>query len=288
MQNIFEYIDYRTFLADYYQDKKATTPYFSYRYFSQKTGVNSPSFLKNVIEGKRNLTINMAERFAKALGFKAKEKAYFLNLISFNQAKTLNEKQVCYNLLRTISKRVKESVIKGDQYDFFSNWYVAAIRELICLRNFNDDFDLLAAAVEPAIDPALAKASVELLLRLKMVEKTKSGIYKQTSTALSVDDSVTSMAVRTFTRTMIDHSKNSLEAISKENRHISGITMGISKKSYDIMIKEIEAFKDRLKIIVAHDNAANSVYQINLALFPISKTQETGSSDSEIISLPKV
>jgi uncharacterized protein (TIGR02147 family) len=284
MQNLFEYLDYRKYLADYYLDKKETTQFFSYRYFAQKTGVNSPSFLKTVIEGKRNLTPNMAERFAKALGFKAKEKAYFLNLVAFNQAKTFNEKQLCYAIFRSLSKRVKESVIKGDQYDLFSNWYVPAIRELICIRNFNDDFDALAAALEPSIDSSRAKAAVELLLRLKLVEKTKDGIYKQTSAALSADDSITSLAVRAFTHSMIGHSRNSLETISKENRHISGITMGISRKSYDMITNEIEAFKERLKIIVAHDDAANSVYQINLALFPISKIQENGGLDCEPIN----
>jgi uncharacterized protein (TIGR02147 family) len=274
MHNIFEYIDYRKYLADYYQEKKETTQYFSYRYFSLKTGINSPSFLKSVIDGKRNLTTNMSEKFAKTLGFKSREKTYFLNLVAFNQAKTLKEKQLCYTILRTISKRVKESPVKGDQYDFLSSWYVPVIRELICIRNFNDDFDLLAAAVEPAIDPYQAKSSVELLLRLKMVEKLKTGIYKQTSTAITIDESISSMAVRSFTGTMIDHSKSSLETISKEQRHISGITMGISRKSYAIITKEIEAFKDRLKIIVSQDNTVDSVYQINLALFPLSKIQE--------------
>jgi uncharacterized protein (TIGR02147 family) len=274
MQTIFEFIDYRKYLAEFYQEKKDTTQYFSYRYFAQKIGVNSPSFLKNVIEGKRNLTSNMAERFAKVLELNDKEKVYFLNLVAFNQAKSMSEKQQCYTVLRSMSERVKESVLRDDQFDCFSNWYVPAIRELVCIKDFKDDFSTLAASLVPPIDISRAKASVEMLLRLRLIEKTKNGTYRQTAMALAADDSITSIAVRNFTRTMIDHSKTSLETVDKNNRHISGITMGVSRETYEIITKEIEAFKDRLKIIVNNDNTADRIYQINIALFPISKIIE--------------
>ncbi|MGE5671460.1 MAG: TIGR02147 family protein, partial [Fibrobacterota bacterium] len=74
--------------------------------------------------------------------------------------------------------------------------------------------------------------------------------------------------------TMIDHSKTSLDTIDRNNRHISGITMGVSRETYEIITKEIEAFKDRLKIIVNNDNTADRIYQLNVALFPISKIIE--------------
>jgi uncharacterized protein (TIGR02147 family) len=271
MKTIFEYIDYRSYLADYYQQKKETTQYFSYRYFAQKIGINSPSFLKSVIDGKRNLTASMAERFSKALELNTKERSYFTNLVSFNQAKTLTEKQRCYDIMRSMSEQLKESVLEEDQFNFFSNWYIPAIRELVCLKDFKENYDALGASLEPPIAASRAKASVELLLRLRLIEKTKSGSYKQTSTAVTANESVTSAAVRTFTHTMLDHSKNCLDTVGKENRHISGITMGLSRQTYEIIAKEIEAFKERLKIIVNHDTNVDRVYQINVSLFPLSK-----------------
>jgi uncharacterized protein (TIGR02147 family) len=271
MKTIFEYIDYRSYLADYYQQKKETTQYFSYRYFAQKIGINSPSFLKSVIDGKRNLTASMAERFSRALELNTKERSYFTNLVLFNQAKTLTEKQRCYDIMRSMSEQLKESVLEDDQFNFFSNWYIPVIRELVCVKDFKEDYDALGAALEPPIAASRAKASVELLLRLRLIEKTKSGAYKQTSTAVIANESVTSSAVRTFTQTMLDHSKNCLDTVSKENRHISGITMGLSRQTYEIITKEIDAFKERLKIIVNHDTNVDRVYQINVSLFPLSK-----------------
>ncbi|HEX3019135.1 MAG TPA: TIGR02147 family protein [Chitinispirillaceae bacterium] len=271
MLSIFEFIDYRRFLAEYYQSKKKTARYFSYRYFSQKIGINSPSFLKHVIDGQRNLTPQMTERFAKALGFSPKEKKFFYNLVLFNQATTSVEKQEYYSVLRSMISAVKESVLGADQYDFYVNWYTPVIRELICLYNFDDNYDLMASILKPRIEAFQAKAAVTLLLRLKLVEKLENGGYKQTSSAIVADDSVTSIAIRTFTRNMIDHSRIALDTIDKTSRHISGITMGISPQAYELLTAEIEAFKDRVKFIVNNDRKSSRIYQMNISLFPVSE-----------------
>jgi len=271
MLNVFDFIDYRKFLAEYYQNKKKTARYFSYRYFSQRLGINSPSFLKHVIDGQRNLTPQMIERFAKALGFSPKEKKFFYNLVLFNQATTSVEKQEYYAVLRSMISGVKEAVLNSNQNDFYSNWYTPVIRELICLYDFKDNYDLMASVLKPKIEAAQARAAVNLLLKLNLVEKLENGRYKQTSSAIVADDSVSSMAIRTFTRNMLDQSKTALETIDRNNRHISGITMGISPEAYELLITEIEAFKDRVKFIVNHDNKSNRIYQMNISLFPVSE-----------------
>src|SRR5690606_29547640 len=89
---IFEYLDYRQYLADTYNYYKATTTYFSYRYFSSKAGINSSSFLKLVIEGKRGLTDETCEKFIHALRLWSKEGDFFRILVKYNQAKPPQEK----------------------------------------------------------------------------------------------------------------------------------------------------------------------------------------------------
>ncbi len=271
MQPIFDFIDYRKFLATYYENKKKTFNYFSYRYFSNKLGINSPSFLKHVIDGKRNLTAKMIERFIKALDLSPKEARYFRNLVLFNQAKTSGEKQEHYAVLRSMAGMVKESVLGTDQYDYFAKWYTPVIRELICLHDFKDDYRAIASAVKPKILPSEAKSAVELLTRLKLVERRGDGTYCQTSSAITADGSITSLAVRSFTHTMLDLSKKALDTIDKKERHISGVTMGISPEAYEVILAEIEAFKDRVKVIVNKDMGGNRIYQLNIGFFPVSE-----------------
>jgi uncharacterized protein (TIGR02147 family) len=53
--DVYRYLDYRAFLRDFYEAKKAKSRTFSYRAFSKRAGVASPNYLKLVIEGQRSL-----------------------------------------------------------------------------------------------------------------------------------------------------------------------------------------------------------------------------------------
>lgn len=275
MNSIFEFIDYRKYLLAYYNGQKKKNRHFSYRYFANKAGISSPSFLKQVIDSKRNLTGSVIEKFCTAMKLNQKEAAYFLNMVLFNQAKTAAEKQEHYAALRTMAGNLKESLLNGDLFDYFSEWYVPVIRELVTQYNFQDDFKKIAAMVNPPIQPSEAKSAIKLLLRLKLLKKQDDGSYKQKDSALVADASVLSLALQTFTRTMIDHSKYALEHIDINERHISGITMGITPETYSLLAAEIEAFKGRVKNIVNRVGKSTVVYQMNLALFPVS-----GNTDS--------
>jgi uncharacterized protein (TIGR02147 family) len=270
MKSIFKFIDYRKFLLHYYEERKQNSRCFSHRFFANRVGINSPSFLKQVIDGKRNLTRSSIEKFCGALELSPKESVYFRQLVFFNQAKTPLEKQEYYTSLISMVSGVKETVLNVDQYNYFANWYIPVIRELICLYDFKNNYKIIASAVEPQILPSEAKKAVLQLLRLKLVERMPDGTYREANTAVTADSTVASLAVRSFMKTMIDHSKNALDRVPKHERHISGLTIGVSPATYAILDEEIVAFKNRVKAIVNKDETSIRVYQMNIAFFPVS------------------
>jgi uncharacterized protein (TIGR02147 family) len=170
-----------------------------------------------------------------------------------------------------MSGNVKESVLSADQYEYFATWYTPVVRELVCIHDFKDDYKLLAETLKPPIRPGEAKAAITLLLRLKLIERQDCGGYRQPSTALVADASIASLAVRAFTRTMLDLSKDALDTIDKKERHVSGLTMGVSAEAFDVIAAEIEAFKDRVKVIVNRDIGSSRIYQLNVSMFPVSE-----------------
>lgn len=135
---VFNYLDYRLYLSDTYSYYKETTTYFSYRYFSSKAGINSSSFLKLVIEGKRGLTDETCEKFIHALRLWGKEGDFFRILVKYNQAKTPQEKLRNFKDLETIKAEMlsgSESlgnsiVVKNKQDEFWQDWMEIARQRL--------------------------------------------------------------------------------------------------------------------------------------------------------------
>jgi uncharacterized protein (TIGR02147 family) len=269
MKSIFEYIDYRRYLKDYYDFQKKTKKYFSYRFFAQKAGINSPILLKMVFDGKRNLSRKTLEKFIAGLNLKEKEAIYFRNLVLFNQAKSALEKQEHYRVLRSMAQQVPQHIMEDDHFEYFDTWYFSAIREGICQYDYRDDWEKIASCVQPPITPAQVKEAVAWLLKHGFIKKLKNCHYEQVNRAVSTRSEVRSLVVRNFNRKMIQLAERSLDAFPINERYATGITVGLTREAYDILAAEIEAFRDRVVNIVDALETSDRVYQVNIQLFPL-------------------
>jgi uncharacterized protein (TIGR02147 family) len=271
MKEIFKYIDFRKYLADYYLEKKRTSRHFSYRFFAQRAGIKSPVFFKQVIDGERNLTRAMIEKFTVALNLNKKECLFFKNLVLFNQAKGAQEKQECYSIMLSMMDYVQEHQLSSDHYAYFDKWYTSVIRELVCLFDFNDNYDLIAQTVRPRITATEAKKTVQLLLRLKLIIRQGNGTYRQHDASIISNDDMVALARRSFNSEMLLLARSANDTLAHTERNVSTITMGISKSCYEVLLAEMAAFKERVKAIVNQDEKSTRVYQLGLQLFPLSE-----------------
>jgi uncharacterized protein (TIGR02147 family) len=275
MKSILSYIDYRHYLRDFYEEKKQTTHYFSTRYFAKKAGLSSASFLREVINGKKNLGKPTVEKFIIALGLTDKDARFFKHLVFFNQAIGADEKQDHYAVLLSLMNTVKEYQLTALQLQVYNFWYIPVIRELACIMDFKDDFALLAKSVYPAITMSEAKLAVKLLVRLKMLCKLENGMYEQRSRAIQAKSELDAMAIMNFTRAMAEKAVNALVTLPKDERNFSTITCGMSRSCYEVILAETSAFKDRLVAIINNDarTQTDRVYQLNVQIFPVSRNR---------------
>ncbi|MBN1757933.1 MAG: TIGR02147 family protein [Chitinispirillaceae bacterium] len=280
MKPVLSYIDYRKYLRDFYEEKKRTTRFFSTRYFAQKAGLASASFLREVINGKKNLGKQSVDKFIQALELTGKEARFFKHLVFFNQAAGADEKQDHYAVLVSLMNTVREFQLTALQLQVYNYWYVPVIRELACIIDFRDDFELLAKMVLPQITTAEAKSAVKLLVRLKMLKKLKDGRYEQSSPAVKAKSEFNSMAVMNFTRGMAEMAIKALVSLPRNQRDFSTITCGMSRSCYDLIIAEMTAFRERVLAIINNDARTRNdrVYQFNFQVFPVSREQ--GEEDS--------
>ena len=269
MKSIFEYIDYRKFLKDFYTESKSTKRYFSYRYFAQKAKLNSPILLKMVIDGKRNLSRKSIEQFISGINLKDKEALYFRTLVLFNQAASAQEKQEHYGVLRALYKMVPQHVIEDEQFEYFDKWYYSVLREGMCHQAFGDDWEHIASCVRPHITAVEARRAVRWLTEHKFLKKTRKGTFEQTRRAITTRSEVHSFVIRNFNRKMLQLAEQSLDTFSIKQRFATGITVGVNAEAYDILVAEIEAFRDHIVHFINSIDQADRVYQINMQLFPL-------------------
>ena len=59
--------------------------------------------------------------------------------------------------------------------------------------------------------------------------------------------------------------------LPKDERNFSGVTMGVSKETYDRIVNLLDEFRSKIIAIAAEDKNIEQVYRLNLQLFPLTK-----------------
>lgn len=272
--NIFEYTNYRQFLADLYDYLKETTKYFSFRYFSKKAGFKSPNYLKLVIEGDRNISDDSIEKFSRALKLNKAESEFFARLVGFTQASNSSER--AEQALKILQSKIyqKMNPLVKDQLQYYSHWYHIGIRELALCKNMRPDADWVARQFRPQLTTKQAQDAIESLLRLGMLVENKDGKLSVVDQNVATQSEVISSLVALYHKEMMERAKESIDTAAQLEREISSICVPVSQKTFEKMKARIKDFRHELIALASEDQDPNQVYQLNLQLFPLTKKVE--------------
>ena len=270
--DIFQYIDYRKYLGDYYGQKKLLDPSFTHISICSRLGQgNAKSYFNNVVKGRANVSSTFVDRFISLLELKSDEAKYFRALVNYNQTTSPHEKEFFFDQLVRLNS-TPHRVIDKNTYEFYKEWYHSAIRALLDIIDFKDDYKALAAKIFPAISLKQVRDSIALLNRLGLISKNKKGFWKPTEKVIVTGEFIKDAMVKQFQMKCLEHARNVLAEGSEEaNRNIT-LTMSLSDKAYKRMVDRLSQMKSEMRSILHKDeDPATRVYHLNVNLFPMSK-----------------
>ena len=269
MKDVLEYTSYRQYIADYYAEKKAKSA-FTWQEFTRAAGFSSPVHLKYASEGRLNLSDAAALRVAQAMHLVDFEQEYFCEMVKFDNAKTDAEKKAAFSKMLSIAEAHKAKIIEGDSFRYFESWKNPVLRELAPAMPGAKPL-ALAKACRPAITAAEVSETLNFLVKAGLLKKDEEGRYVQTDTFVTTGPmEVTPVAVRGMHRQMGEFAVDAVEGVAQDERHFSGLTMGLTHKAYDEIVQEIDACRKRIAAIATRDAEVDDVYRLNFQLFPLT------------------
>lgn len=273
--SVFDYLDYRKFLADYYGRKKELNRHFSYRVLSSKAGIASTGYFSEVLSGRRNLTRSKLPGIAQALGLNEKEQAFLSLLADFNHARNEKARQALYDqVVQAMSIRMQR--LRESQWEYFSKWHHVAMREALGFLKVKDDCGELAAFLRPAITVPQAKAALRLLESLGLIQRDAEGCWRPTHQNLfSQRDESTALMVRSFQSEMMVLAQGALQSVDRDERDISCVTMSVSAKGLERVKEILKESHKRILDAVQADRGEDRVIQMNVQVFPLTRSKET-------------
>jgi uncharacterized protein (TIGR02147 family) len=269
---IFDYLDYRRFLADWLRAKQATSPAFSHRVFARRAGYRNPSLLGLIIRGKRNLSEGRLPGFARTLGLDADGRAYLQMLVRLDRAKTDDERNRLVAELTARRRFQGARHLEDEGFRYISHWYYPAIRELAGRADFQLDAHWVAGRLRPRITPAKAAKALDDLMEMGMLEATPDGGARQTESNVVTAHEVQGLAVRNYHKGMLELARRALDQVASEERHFGAVTVLAPSSLVPELKREIGAFQERImELCDGSREEGEVVLQLDLQLFPLSE-----------------
>ena len=232
MKGILEYTSYRRYIADYYAEKKAKSA-FTWQDFTKAAGFTSTVYLKYVSDGYFNLSDAATKRVAAAMNLTEFEQEYFYEMVRFDRAKTDAEKKAIFKKMLSIAESHKAKILEGDSFRYFDSWKNPVIRELAPAMPGAKPL-ALAHACRPKITAAEVSETLNFLVKANLLQKDKDGKYAQTEIGVSTGPmDATPVAVREMHRQMGEFALGAIEGVPQNERHFSGLTLGVTHDAYD-------------------------------------------------------
>ncbi|AZZ35415.1 TIGR02147 family protein [Bdellovibrio sp. qaytius] len=274
-----DYMDFRLFLADFYQFKKDSTkrslrPY-NYAIFSAAADIKSPNYLKMIIEGKRNLSMDMVAKFAKACGLNKAQSDEFKLLVSFNQAEDPADRNYALKLVSEyrVQQKLKLGEFDRKVFEKVPNWigwiiYALVDQEGVTFETSKLKDLLRGKASESEIDQALKN----LLMSGELQKDATTGIISKGKSSEAPEE-IPSALIRQLQMQLMYLGLESLYQDAPTEREFGSLTLSLTQTEFEELKFKLRQMRKSLhkeNNIARLNGKGERVYQLNLQLFPVS------------------
>lgn len=266
-KNIFTYFHYQDFLRDLYLEQVSINSHYTLTDFADWLQI-SVSMLSQVLNKKRNISLQVASKIAKKIKLSPEETLFFKNLItSQHSSNKIKKEKANQDILEKKQKNLKSFSLKD--FSIIREWHYLAIREAtfilpIPVHGPKQDLAHFLDLSEEKINQALQK-----LLSLDLIYDA-GGFYKATDTFFTVESSEASEAIQLYHRQILKIADLAL-AKNPQEREYSSLLLSIKKDDVPKAKKLIQKFRQEFNQIMVQDGDPNSLYCLALQFFEISQ-----------------
>ena len=231
---------------------KAYNDRYSLRSFSRKLGV-TPSSLSQVLNCKRAVTPQFAQKVLKRLNFSPDEVAKYSGECRSSDAQAFR-------------------YLEMDEFFLVKEWHHFALYELMGTHAFVSDPKWIAKRLGITIPKA--RASLKQLVRLGFIQVTASGDFARTGKALSIQSRVPSEYIRNSHRETASQALRSLDVDSFEACDFSSSTVPVDLKRIPKAKLMIREFRRKLSAYLSGGDTTE-VYKVFLGLMPLTQFDQS-------------
>jgi uncharacterized protein (TIGR02147 family) len=275
VDNLYEAEDYRIWMKARYEERKRSQPHFSYRYMALKIGMDAGQLVK-VLQGKLHLVSSKVPAVAKLFGLDPRSEKFFEALVLFGKANGPEEIERRWEELQSL-RDIHAQELEADQYEFYASWLPTAVRGLLSLAEADQTAQHLRKRLFPHPEPMAVEHTLELLERLQLIRREDDGIWHLCQKHIRTGQQWRERTVREFQTDTMRLATEALERIPPGRRDISTMTLTLAERDLPLLRERVAEFRRDLVRLAEESDPADSVFQVNLQVFPLTEAPVRGA-----------
>lgn len=234
-------------------------PRYSLRAFARSLEIE-PSMLSKILRGKRPVSSKVRVRVLSHFGLP--------------------------NVTPEMTNEKEFQPIGEAAFDVIKDWYHYAIIELTKIKGFHSSPEWIAKALDLSV--LEARAAVERLIRLGLIKVDSKGKFTEGPSNYSIADSADrSLAALAHQKAILEKALSSLDHVPYHQRENSGMTMAINTSRLTHAENLIRKFRRDLMTLLEDANGADEVYQLVVALYPVSRVKKISENKTKVGALKR-
>lgn len=274
MKSVFDYLDYRDILKDAFEEKKADTPFFSYRMMAEITGLTTSNVFR-VLNGEIHLPARCQSRAVEFLGLTGRAAEYFLLLISYARERRVKSRREILEKAMSLRDVARREL--GDrELAYLRDWWVVAIRSLLEVTDGRAIPADLSKRLNPAVSEKNIAAALDLLKELGLVKKASSGRLLLADPHLTAAGTERKgAAVRHLQAQILGLATEALERYPRDERDISTLTFAVDGHAFRMVREIIRECRRQIQKQVEEVKRPDRVMELAVAFFPVAPASES-------------
>jgi len=278
--SIRTFTDYRSFLSAHAQDMKRDRAHWTFGMWAQRLGLKDTSSITKIMNGDRDPGDQITEKMISYFKFNGKDALYFKDLVRLSKIR--KDPRLSVLLMEKMAKQHPNNMdrlLDEKTFSAISNWYYLPLREMTRLKDFKENPEWIAEQLHFKVGALDLRKALERLVDLGLLRRGRSGRLEVAEGQIQTTNDVANEAIKRAHEQTLENAKIAVRSIPLEAREFQCESLVINTENLPQAKQMIREFREKFSKTFEEEHG-DSVYQIQLQFFPITKTSKKPKKDS--------
>jgi uncharacterized protein (TIGR02147 family) len=266
--NLFEYLDFRLYMRDYYLMRKHLNPHYSYQYITQKYNLGSRSHFYDVLHG-RVLTAKYLAKYLLIFEFNSeREKEYFSALVHYNQSSSREDQEKAFATMVRSSEKLRTMSLDGQSISLFSHWYLPIIYQAMEIYSGQSSLDEIYSGCSVHISENEFLTGVQLLKENNWISYQENAGWQLRHHHLRLDKRDNNIFLQNYHYSLLEEGRKHY-LNKEEGQNLLSVSVGIEKEQLGEVQKILKEAQQKISLLSRKNDKGEELWQVNIQLFQL-------------------